>query len=131
MRLWDGLAGAPLGEPLTGHDGPLAWGVWADVGGRPVLATGSSGGTVRLWDGLAGAPLGEPLTGHDGPLTWGVWADVGGRPVLATGGSDSTVRRWEVVEDRPVPRLPSYRSDGLRLLMSSRVQGMRWRWPNW
>ena len=31
--------------------------------------------------------------------------------MLATGGDDGAVRLWEVIEDRPVPRLPSYRSD--------------------
>jgi KAP family P-loop domain len=115
----------PLGQPLAGHAGPVLWGAWAEVGGRPVLATSDGGGgTVRLWDGLDRAPLGEPLAGHAGPVLWGAWAEVGGRPVLVTGGDGggivvggvafgggAIVRLWEVVEDRPVPRLPSYRSD--------------------
>ncbi|MEU7873299.1 P-loop NTPase fold protein [Dactylosporangium sp. NPDC049140] len=107
VRLWDPVAG----EPLTGHTGPSQWGVWGSVDGRPVLATGSDDTTVRLWDPIAAAPFGEPLTGHTGPLRWGVWGSVDGRPVLATGSDDTTVRLWEVIEDRPVSRLPFYRSD--------------------
>ena len=45
------LDGVPLGQPLAGHDGGVWWGAWAEVGGRPVLATGGIGGMVRLWDG--------------------------------------------------------------------------------
>jgi hypothetical protein len=81
------------------------------VEGRPVLATGGNDdGTVRLWDPVEGVALGEPLTGHTGRVLWGAWGVVDGQPVLATGGDDA-VRLWEVIEDRPVPRLPSYRSD--------------------
>ena len=61
---------APLGEPLTGHTGPVQWGAWAAVAGRPVLATGGNDGTVRLWDPSSRAPLGEPLTGHTGSVWW-------------------------------------------------------------
>ena len=62
---------------------------------------------------LRGVALGQPLTGHTGSASWGAWGVVDGRPVLATGaaGGDGAVRLWEVVEDRPVPRLPPYRSD--------------------
>jgi WD40 repeat protein len=105
--------GAPLGEPLAGHIDWVRWGAWGVVGGRPVLATGGGldDGTVRLWDPGTGAALGEPLAGHAGGVPWGAWGVVGSRPVLATGDDGGTVRLWEVIEDRPVPRLPSYRSD--------------------
>ncbi|MEU3624855.1 hypothetical protein BS329_18070 [Amycolatopsis coloradensis] len=41
------LRGVPFREPLTGHTGMVLWG---DVGGRPVLVTGSDDGVVRLWE---------------------------------------------------------------------------------
>lgn len=69
---------------------------------------------VRLWDmrdPAAPILLGQPLIGR--MVSSVAWAVTDGRPVLATGGSrgDATVRLWEVVEDRPVGRLPPYRSD--------------------
>lgn len=29
-----------IGAPLTGHTGEVLWGAWANVDGRPILATG-------------------------------------------------------------------------------------------
>ena len=78
-----------------------------------MLATGGGGDdkTVRLWrpDQPADSVV---LTGHTGLVVWGAWATVDGRPVLATGGGgDNTVRLWPLVAERPVERLPGYRSD--------------------
>ncbi|MFB6613677.1 P-loop NTPase fold protein [Streptomyces sp. NPDC056367] len=111
VRLWDPAAGSLRTEPLTGHRGGLVWGAWSSVGGRPVLATGDGIGEVRLWDPTEGTALGEPLIGHSGSVVWGAWGDAGGRATLATGDDDGRVLLWEVVEHRPVPRLPTYRSD--------------------
>src|ERR1700760_3394082 len=97
------LRGVPLGEPLTGHTDVVRWGAWANVAGRPVLATGGNDGAVRLWDGLDRTSLGKPLTGHTAWMMWGAWAGVGGRSVLATGGDDRTVRLWGG-QGRPSPR---------------------------
>ncbi|WP_329351869.1 P-loop NTPase fold protein [Streptomyces sp. NBC_01261] len=120
VRLWDvrdPAAPTPLGLPLTGHGGVASL-AWAVIDGRPVLATGGGRGdaTVRLWDmrdPAAPIPLGQPLTSHIGGVASLAWAVIDGRPVLATSGGrgDATVRFWEVVEDRPVGRLPPYRSD--------------------
>ncbi|MFF4448287.1 P-loop NTPase fold protein [Streptomyces sp. NPDC001502] len=111
VRLWDPATGTLRGQPLTGHRGGLVWGAWSSVGGRPVLATGDREGEVRLWDPVEGTALGEPLRGHSGSLVWGAWGNADGRPTLATGDDDGGVLLWEVVEHRPVPRLPTYRSD--------------------
>jgi WD40 repeat protein len=48
-------AGTPIGEPLTGHTGPVlavATAVLPD--GRPVAVTGGVDRTVRVWDLAAG-----------------------------------------------------------------------------
>jgi WD40 repeat protein len=110
IRLWDVADGTALGE-LTGHSGPVTWGAWASLDGRSVLVTGGVNGTLRLWDPATGTAPGPAVTVRLGPLWWGTWGSVDGRPVLATGGQDNMVQLWEVIEDRPVPRLPSYQSD--------------------
>ena len=87
---------APFGRPQLPGGGPVRWGCWGQVEGRPVLATGGQDGTVRLWDPAAMAALGAAA---DRPLT-ARWSGAaggrsGGRPVLATGGQDGTVRLWD------------------------------------
>ncbi|MFJ4849203.1 WD40 repeat domain-containing protein, partial [Streptomyces sp. NPDC088733] len=97
VRVWDPLAGTPIGEPLTGH-ADWVWAVAAFTApdGRTLLATASSDCTVRLWDPLAGAPVGEPLTGHiGGVLAVATFTAPDGRTLLATGGDDRTVRIWD------------------------------------
>jgi transcriptional regulator with XRE-family HTH domain len=95
------LRAVPFGSPLTGPAGATHWGVWGQVDGQPVLATGGDDGSVRLWDPRARAPIGDPLTGHDGSVNWGVWGRFGDQPLLATGGDDGSVLvespcRWRV-----------------------------------
>ena len=111
VRLWDAERRIALPRPFGSSVRALLWGAWARVGDRPLLATGGYQGSVRLWDGVRGTALEDTLTGHFSSVLWGAWGQVGGRPVLATGGGDVFVRLWEVIEDRRVPRLPTYRSD--------------------
>ncbi len=66
MRLWDADTGQPIGDPLTGHTGPVASVAFSPDGHR--LATASADDTVRLWDADTGQPLGDPLTGHTGAV---------------------------------------------------------------
>ena len=96
----------PFGEPLAGHAREVQWGAWGIIGDRPVLATGLGHGMVQLWDPVAGTALGELLPGR----LRGGWGIARGRPVLAT-SDEEAILLWEVIEDHPVPRLPSYRSD--------------------
>jgi WD40 repeat protein len=94
VRVWDLAAGAPLGEPLTGHSDRILALAVAEVEGRPVAVSAGWDGTVRVWDLAAGAPLGEPLTGHtDGVLAVAV-GELEGRPVAVSAGWDRTVRVW-------------------------------------
>ena len=97
VRVWDLRTLAPLGEPLTGHEGGVALGRVGAVDDRPVAVSGGGDGTVRVWDLRTLAPLGEPLTGHEGGVD-----SVGDRRssttgrVAVSGGCDGTVRVWDL-----------------------------------
>ncbi|HEV2371794.1 MAG TPA: WD40 repeat domain-containing protein [Streptosporangiaceae bacterium] len=103
VRLWDPLAGAALGGPLTGHTdivNSVAFGtVKGDGeagGGRLLLASGSRDKTVRLWNPLTGESLGDPLTGHSGAVFWVAFGTApDGRLLLASASWDQTVRVWD------------------------------------
>ncbi|MET7304626.1 hypothetical protein ABZS54_38280, partial [Embleya sp. NPDC005575] len=76
----------PIGEPLTGHDGPVDAVTTALVGGRPVVVAGTAGWgtTVRVFDLDRGHQLCRPLVGR---TAWvgAARAVVAGRPVAVTG----------------------------------------------
>jgi len=119
VRVWRTADGTPVGEPLTGHDGPVtavAAGALPDgtpviiiSGGRDTQAWGSDG-TVRVWRTADGTPAGEPLAGHDGPVTAvAAGALLDGTPVIISGGGDTlawgsagTVRVWRTADGTPV-----------------------------
>jgi WD40 repeat protein len=92
MRLWDVAGRQPLGEPLTGHHGPL-YSVAFSPDGK-TLASASYDHTVRLWDVARRQPLGEPLTGHIAEVHSVVFSPDG--KTLASASSDRTVRLWDV-----------------------------------
>ena len=87
VRVWRTADGTPVGEPLTGHDGPVnAVAAGALPDGTPVIISGGGDGTVRVWRTADGTPVGEPLTGHDGPVyavAAGALPD--GTPVIISG----------------------------------------------
>jgi len=68
VRVWDLATGAPVGGPLTGHDGRVLAVAAAELDGRPVVISGSDDRTVRVWDLATGTPVGDPLTGYDGAV---------------------------------------------------------------
>jgi Transposase DDE domain group 1/WD domain, G-beta repeat len=98
VRVWDLVAGAPVGPPLTGHAEAVSAVTCARLpDGRVVAVTGSWDETVRVWDLVAGAPVGPPLTGHTGPVA--VVASrrlTDGRVVAVTGSHDATIRLWDL-----------------------------------
>ncbi|MFB7083086.1 hypothetical protein ACFCYO_37495, partial [Streptomyces sp. NPDC056308] len=100
--VWDLATGRQIGEPLTGHTGPVLAVATAVVNGRPIAVTGSVDGTVRVWDLTTGRPIGEPLEGHTGPVEAVATGVVDGRPVAVTGGGDETVRVWDLTTGRPI-----------------------------
>jgi WD40 repeat protein len=91
LRLWDASTGLPLGEPMTGHQGPTNSVSFSPDGLR--IVSGGADGTVRLWDAATGAAVGSPVTGHVGAVN-SVGFSPNGRRV-ATAGADGTVRLWD------------------------------------
>ena len=66
MRLWDTSTDTQLGQPLSGHQGPVH-GVAFSRDGR-TLASAGTDGTVRLWDARTHIQLGPPLYANHGPV---------------------------------------------------------------
>jgi hypothetical protein len=96
VRLWDLATRNPIGDPLTGHQGPV-WNVVFSPDGR-TLASAGNDSTVRLWDAATRRPFGEPITGHTGSVGGVAFSTDGA--TLATGGSDdATVRLWDAASD--------------------------------
>ncbi|KAG1863998.1 WD40-repeat-containing domain protein [Suillus tomentosus] len=63
VRLWDAVAGKPIGELLEGHT-DMVWSVSFSPDGSRIV-TGSEDKTIRLWDVATGQPVGQPLRGHN------------------------------------------------------------------
>jgi WD40 repeat protein len=66
VRIWDPRTGQPMGNPLTGHTGPVGAVALGRVADRDVIVSGGDDHTVRIWDTRTGQPEGVPLTGHAG-----------------------------------------------------------------
>src|SRR4051794_6674106 len=111
VRVWRLADGAPLGEPLRGHEyavNSLAVGALPD--GTPVIVSGSADHTVRVWRLADGVPLGEPLRGHEYAVnSVAVGALPDGTPVIVSGSADHTVRVWRLGDG--VPLGPPLRHD--------------------
>ena len=104
LRVWRLADGAPVGEPLRGHTGPVvAVAVGALPDGTPVIVSGGEEATVRVWRLADGAPVGEPLRGHTaGVRAMAVGRLAEGTPVIVSGGEDATVRVWRLADGAPV-----------------------------
>ncbi|KIO15645.1 hypothetical protein M407DRAFT_86893, partial [Tulasnella calospora MUT 4182] len=91
IRLWDTKTGAPIGEPLKGHDGLVCSVTFSPDGS--ILVSGSKDDTIRFWNGKTGASIAAPLECHGG-FVWSVAFSANGR-ILAS-GSGYTIRFWDV-----------------------------------
>ena len=65
VRLWDVATHRQIGNPLTGHTGPVIVG-GVQPGRQDPGQRQRAIGTVRLWDVATGRQIGNPLTGHTG-----------------------------------------------------------------
>jgi WD40 repeat protein len=102
VRLWDPITGAPVGEPLAGHQATVnsvAFGTGPD--GRLLLASSGVDRAVRLWDPVTGASIGELLGQTDiaTSLAFGTRQD---RLLLAVGNWDGPIQLWDAITGAPV-----------------------------
>jgi len=112
VRIWRLEDGAPVGEPLLGHQGEVTSVASTTLpDGTPVVISGSSDRTVRIWRLEDGAPVGEPLYGHGKVLAIAAWRLSEGNPVVISGNLDGTVRVWRL-GNRPLVRQPRHGHDG-------------------
>ena len=59
---WNVATGQRIGEPLTGHSGPVKSVAFSPDG--KTIVSGSDDKTLIRWDVATGQRIGEPLTGH-------------------------------------------------------------------
>ena len=57
VRVWDAATGTPVGDPLTGHTGPVNAVAVGELDGRTIVVSGSDDGTVRVWDAATGTAI--------------------------------------------------------------------------
>jgi WD40 repeat protein len=60
LRVWDLATGTPIGQPLTGHTGPVLAVATGELDGRPMAVSAGADGTLRVWG----------LTNLRSPLVW-------------------------------------------------------------
>jgi hypothetical protein len=123
-RVWDAATGAPLGEPLRGHEGPVMSASFSADGTR--IVTASDDKTARVWDAADGKEI-AILIGHEGPVLSAAFSPDGKR--IVTASDDETVRVWDPATARligtPLQAHPepiytaNFSPDGSRILAAS------------
>ncbi|KAG8967742.1 hypothetical protein FRC05_001921 [Tulasnella sp. 425] len=98
IQMWDAETGAPIGEPLIGHNNSVRCISFSPNG--KFLASGSDDKTIRLWETETGAPVGEPLIGHDDSV-WSISFSPNGK-ILASGSDDKTIQLWDTETGAPI-----------------------------
>ena len=95
---FDAATGAPIGEPLTGHDNIVEDAAFSPDGKRIVTASWDM--TARVWNATSGKPIGEPLKGHENIVLSAAFSPDGRR--IVTGSQDNTARIWDATTSRPI-----------------------------
>ena len=124
VRVLDLATGSAVGDPFTGHDGPVNAVAAAELDGRPVVISGGRDGTVRVWDLATGSAVGGPFTGHRGPVNAVTALELDGRPVVISGSSDETVRVWDLATGAPVGSPLTGHSGPVNAVVSRTGQGL-------
>ncbi|CCA76207.1 related to WD40-repeat protein (notchless protein) [Serendipita indica DSM 11827] len=124
IRLWETNTGQPLGEPLQGHEAPVAAVRFSPDSSR--IVSGSHDGTIRLWYAGTGHPMGKPFGGHGFISTVGFSPD---GSQIASSSYDNSIRLWDANTGQPLGeplrghqsmiRAVEFSPDGSRIVSSS------------
>jgi WD40 repeat protein len=97
--VWDLTSGQPIGEPMTGHTGPIHAVACGTLNDRAVAVTVGHDQKVWVWDLAAGETICQLMTSHIGPIHTVACGTIYGRSLAATGGADSVLRVWDLATD--------------------------------
>ncbi|EJD02307.1 WD40 repeat-like protein [Fomitiporia mediterranea MF3/22] len=98
IRIWDAETGAPIREPLRGHDDWVR-SVGFSPDGRHIVS-GSDDKTIRIWDAETGVPICEPLREHEDSVVTVEYSPDGRR--IVSGSRDNTIRIWNAETCVPI-----------------------------
>jgi WD40 repeat protein len=101
VELWDLESRLPVGEFLSGHEGPVNGVAFSPDGTR--LASASFK-TVRLWNTQTRQLVGEPMMGHNEAVNAVAFGPDGHRLVSAS--SDNTIRLWDADTRKLLSSIP-------------------------
>jgi WD40 repeat protein len=132
-RLWDAVAGTPIGEPMQHDD--IVWSAGFSPDGARIC-TASADKTVRIWDAATGRALGEALR-HEDQVRDAVFSPDGSKIVTASAPDGKSpgicrVRVWNLttghsigepmLHPNPVKTI-SFSPDGTKILTASHENG--------
>ncbi|MBO3751623.1 protein kinase [Streptosporangiaceae bacterium NEAU-GS5] len=88
----DAVTGAVVSGPWHGHTDRISALTITDLGGTPIVVSGSWDGTIRTWRLSDGTPAGPPI--KSGWVSSLAVTHVGGRPAVIAGDDHGAVRAW-------------------------------------
>ncbi len=98
LHVWDADSGAPVGPPMSGHQGSINSIQFTSDGKRVVTA--SNDATIRVWDIDKREQIGSHFFGHQGNVTSvAISAD---DKRIVSGGVDYSVRMWHTDTGQPI-----------------------------
>lgn len=98
VHVWDADSGAPIRQPITGHEGSINSIVFTSDSKR--IVTASNDTTIRVWDVAKGEQIGPLFFGHKGDVKSVDISPDDQRIVSA--GVDNTLRMWHTDTSQPI-----------------------------
>jgi len=123
IRLWEIETGAPVGDPLRGHEGAVLSLYAGVIDGREVILSGSDDGTLKAWSINAGAEL-LPMQAHQGAVNAIVLAKINKLPVIFSAGSDGTIRFWSAASGDALREPLRAHKGAIRALVFCELKGI-------
>jgi WD40 repeat protein len=114
----------PIGDPLTGHTGPITATACYQIEGASMAVTADSEGAVRVWNLSTATAAGAPLMGHTSNVETVACAMVDGAPIGASAGADLSVRLWQLPTPTSSPRPVSGRGQMIGRLVYRKIGGV-------